>query len=290
MINQSSPRLSYPADQVRQYDHDRFMTAIFAPAAVREHLFALYAFNIEVAKTGEIVSEPLIGQMRLQWWRDTLDLLYAGETVAHGVARPLGEAISAARLDRAAFDRLIDAREFDLDRTPPADFAALHAYADGTGSPLLALALRIAGALQGAGGEGKAAAEVARQAGSAWALTGLLRAVPFHARQRRIYLPADRLEEAGVRLGRLFDLKPDPGLPEVIREVGEHARRHFLAARKMIGTLPKQARSPALLAELGLFYLADLKRAGWDPFILETKPARRFTIARLALRRLVGRY
>jgi NADH dehydrogenase [ubiquinone] 1 alpha subcomplex assembly factor 6 len=289
MINQSDqalpdPRLSYPADQVRRYDHDRFMTAIFAPASVREHLFALYAFNIEVAKTGEVVSESLIGQIRLQWWRDTLDRLYAGETVAHGVARPLGEAIASGRLDRIAFDRLIDAREFDLDRIPPADFAALHDYAEGTGSPLLELALRIAG------GDGAVAQETARLVGVGWALTGLLRAVPFHARQRRIYLPADRLEQNGVKIARLFELKADPGLPEVICGIGEHARRHFLKARKAVRGLPRQARSPALLAELGLLHLADLERAGWNPFTLETLPARRFAVASLAWHGFVRRY
>jgi NADH dehydrogenase [ubiquinone] 1 alpha subcomplex assembly factor 6 len=289
MINQSAqaqpdPGLSYPADQVRRYDHDRFMTAIFAPPSVREHLFALYAFNIEVAKTGEIVSESLIGQIRLQWWRDTLDRLYAGEIVAHGVARPLGAAIASCRLERAAFDRLIDAREFDLDRAPPADFAAFHDYAEGTGAPLLELALRVSGA------EVTVARSVARQAGTGWALTGLLRAVPFHARQRRVYLPADRLEENAVAVARLFDLKPDPGLPAVIRGIGEHARRHFLSARKAVQGLPRQARSPALLTELGLLYLADLERAGWNPFTLETLPGRRFAVANLAWRRFVRRY
>src|ERR1700733_8722419 len=119
------------------------MTAIFAPAAAREHLFALYAFNIELAKVREIVSEPLIGQMRLQWWRDTLDRLYAGETIKHEVARPLGEAIAAAAVPRAAFDPLIDAREFDLDMVPPADLTALLAYAEGTAAPVLSIALQV---------------------------------------------------------------------------------------------------------------------------------------------------
>lgn len=276
--------LSYAAEQVRLYDHDRFMTAIFAPSAAREHLFALYAFNIELAKVSEIVSEPLIGQMRLQWWRDTLDRLYAGQVVAHGVARPLGEAIAAARIDRAAFDPLIDAREFDLDREPPKDFAALHAYAEGTGAPLLSIALRIAGAV------GPQADEVARLAGAGWALTGLLRAVPFHARQRRSFLPADRLEEEGVHIGRLYDLKPELGIAEVVRKIGQHAQGHFDRARTLTGKLPRQGRSPALLIELGRLYLADLARAGWNPFVLETMPKRQLTVARLGLRALLRRY
>jgi phytoene synthase len=98
------------------------------------------------------------------------------------------------------------------------------------------------------------------------------------------------LEENGVKVGRLFDLKPDPGLSAVIRGVGEHARDHFLKARKIVRGLPRQARSPALLAELGLLYLADLERAGWNPFILETLPGRRFAVANLAWRAFIGRY
>jgi NADH dehydrogenase [ubiquinone] 1 alpha subcomplex assembly factor 6 len=276
--------LSYSGEQVRRYDHDRFMTAIFAPSAVREHLFALYAFNIELAKISEIVSEPLIGQMRLQWWRDTLDRLYVGETVAHGVARPLGEAIAATGIARAAFDPLIDAREFDLNGEPPTDFAALHTYAEGTGAPLLAIALQIAGA------SGPAAAEIARLAGTGWALTGLLRAVPFHARQRRTFLPADRLEEAGVHIGRLYDLKPEPGLADVVRKIGEHARGHFSNARTLVGKLRPQGRSPTLMIALGQLYLSDLARAGWNPFVLETRPERRFTVARLGFSALFGHY
>jgi NADH dehydrogenase [ubiquinone] 1 alpha subcomplex assembly factor 6 len=277
--------LSYAGEQVRLYDHDRFMTAIFAPAAVREHLFALYAFNIELAKVREIVSEPLIGQMRLQWWRDTLDKIYAGETIKHEVARPLGAAVTACGISRAAFDPLIDAREFDLDGVPPADLEALLSYAEGTGAPLLAIALRITGSL-GA----PVVPEIARLAGMGWALTGLLRAVPFHARQHRLYLPADMLESAGVRVSRLFDLKPEPALYDVVRTIGERAQANFATARKLVRKLPKTGRSPALLVELGQVYLGDLGRAGWNPIALETRPQRRFTVARLALATLLKGY
>jgi phytoene synthase len=275
--------LSYCAEQVRGFDHDRFLTAIFAPAAVREHLFALYAFNIELAKVREVVTEPLIGQMRLQWWRDTLDRLYADETVAHEVARPLQAAIKAGGVARSAFDPLIDAREFDLEKSPPADLDSLLTYAEGTGAPVLAIALRIAGG-------GTDTAEIAQRAGRGWALTGLLRAVPFHARRHRLYLPSDRLAAAGVRVSRLFDLKPEPGFRDVVRAVGEQARVDLTAARKLVGTLPRAGRSPALLIELGRMYLEDLERAGWDPLVLETKPARRLAAARLALASLFRGY
>jgi len=276
--------LSYPADQVRRYDHDRFVTAIFATASMREHLFALYAFNIEIAKTGEVVSEPLIGQIRLQWWRDTLDRLYAGEKVAHAVAQPLGEAISATGLDRADFDSLIDAREFDLDRATPQNFVALSSYAEGTGAALVRMALRISAVSSNATSD-----EIARLVGTGWALTGLLRAVPFHARQRRLYLPVDMLEMAGVRASRLFDMTPEPGLREVVKDIADHASGLFDKVRDLSRSLPKAGRSPVLLASLGRLYLSDLMVSHWDPFVLEAKPPRRFAAARLALNLALNR-
>src|SRR3546814_19441352 len=61
----------------------------------REHLFALYAFNHEVAKTAEVVSEPMIGRIRLQWWRECLDGIYDGAARQHEVVQPLAEPISS---------------------------------------------------------------------------------------------------------------------------------------------------------------------------------------------------
>jgi phytoene synthase len=61
--------LSAVAELVRRHDRDRYMTALFAPAARREALFALYAFNYEIARVREAVTQPTLGQIRLQWWR-----------------------------------------------------------------------------------------------------------------------------------------------------------------------------------------------------------------------------
>ena len=176
----SGEGLSYCAQELRARDRDRFLACLFAPAEQREALFALYAFNLEVAKTAEVVSEPMLGQIRLQWWREALDQAYgAGPLRKHQVAAPLGAAIRAHGLERADFERLIDAREADLDPAPPADLAGLERYAADTSATLQGLALAILGVAD------DAAEAAARQVGIAWALTGLLRAVPFHARQKR---------------------------------------------------------------------------------------------------------
>ena len=244
----------------RAADYDRYLTAVFAPAGSREALFALIAFNHEVARIPEAVSEPMLGRIRLQWWREVVEAAYAGEPARrHEVAVPLADAIRACGLDRAPFDALLDARESDLEDGGPPDLAALERYAAATGGALTALMLRASGADSGP------ALEAGRQVGTAWALIGTLRAVHRAAAQGRVMLPADLLGEAGIlandlRAGRGFDRLADVGEP-----VGRRAAALLDAARKARGAVPRRGRGVLLIARLADLYLTRLRRAGWDP-------------------------
>src|SRR5204862_1731916 len=122
---------------VRRHDRDRYQTALFAPAGCRDALLALYAFNYEIARVRETVTQPMLGQIRLQWWREVLDAAYAGAPPRnHPVAIALTAAIREFGLTRELFDRLVDTRERDMADEPPASLAALGAYAQGTSAPL----------------------------------------------------------------------------------------------------------------------------------------------------------
>src|SRR5216684_3186562 len=137
-------RLSPVAALVRRHDRDRFQTVLFAPAGRREALLALYAFNYEIARVRESVTQPMLGQIRLQWWREVVDAAYAGAPARQQfVAEPLAAIIRDFALSRAHFDRLIDAREKDLADEPPPTLAALEDYAEGTSASLIHLALEI---------------------------------------------------------------------------------------------------------------------------------------------------
>ncbi|WP_245490156.1 squalene/phytoene synthase family protein, partial [Mesorhizobium sp. M2A.F.Ca.ET.015.02.1.1] len=59
-------------DAVRAADHDRYLSALYAPADKRGALLALYAFNAEIAGVRDRIHEPLPGEVRLQWWRDVV--------------------------------------------------------------------------------------------------------------------------------------------------------------------------------------------------------------------------
>lgn len=136
--------LSPCGEIVRTGDPDRFRTALFARVDAREHLFALYAFNLEIAKIAPMVSEPMLGEIRLQWWREALDQIYGGGPVrAHEVTTPLAVAVEESGLPREAFDALIDARAHDLDPAFPESGAALQSYIATTAGGLTALAAKV---------------------------------------------------------------------------------------------------------------------------------------------------
>lgn len=252
------PALSACAEAVRKHDNDRFLTALFAPAAIREDLFALYAFNHEVAKTREVVTEPTLGQIRLQWWRESIEGAFAGNPRRHEVVEPLAASIARHGLDRAQFDLVIDGREADLDDEAPADLECLVNYAQVTGAPLARLACQVLGVRDAA------AMEAARLVGTAWALTGILRATPFLARGHRSRLPLTLMIEHGVTEPALYDLKPEPGLARVAEAVAESARALLVQARALRGQVPKAALPALLPAVLADHWLGRMRKAGYD--------------------------
>lgn len=257
------------SDMLRRGDKDRWLTALFAPEGGRRNaLLALYAWNLELARIPDAVSEPLLAQMRLQWWRETVDGIYAGTPRAQPVARALHRAVQDARLPRTAFDEILEGRERDIAAEPPADMAALEGYAAATAGALAVLAGRcLLAADDDAAGEG--AWRTVRAAGTAYGLAGLLRAMPWHADRRRVYLPLADLRAAGVVADNLVHRSNPPGLYRVIAAVCDRAAAHLAAARaglKALPPRPRRALLPAVLpAALAAQDLARLRRAGFDP-------------------------
>jgi phytoene synthase len=128
---------------VREADHDRFLATLFAPADRRRHLHALYAFDVEVARVGQIVHEALAGEIRLQWWRDALAGRTPDQVAAHPVAAAFIATIAQCALPPGPLERLIDARADDLYDDPLSSLDELVAHGRLTASTIIALAARI---------------------------------------------------------------------------------------------------------------------------------------------------
>jgi phytoene synthase len=153
---------------VRRADPDRWLASRFiGDPAARADVIALYAFNYELARVGETVHEPLMGEIRLTWWREALDEIFAGGAVRrHPVAGALQAAVRRRGLARAPLEAMVEARFSDLEPDALAAEKALDAYVDGTAGALMALAVAVTAGVEAHG---------LRPAARAWGLAGLLR-------------------------------------------------------------------------------------------------------------------
>lgn len=244
-------------EDLRERDYDRYLSALFARGEARSNLLALYAFNHEVAKTAETVSQPALGLIRLQWWRETVEGIYAGEVRQHETAIGLARAIEKCALPRALFDAMIEAREADLEETPFASLAQLETYADATSGNVMRLAMRILGA-------GDAFDAAAREAGIAYALSGLLRALPFRAARRNLVLPLDILKHAALTPDDVFAGSAGTRIKPAIAEVAEKAMAHYRSAQAI--PVPRQFLPALLPASLVPAVSRAVTAAGFDPF------------------------
>jgi phytoene/squalene synthetase len=212
---------------LRAADPDRYFSALFAPARERPFLFALYAFNAEVARVAETVREPMLGAIRLEWWRETVEGAARGLPRNHDVAKGLAALFAEKRLPLAEFEDLIAARAFDSSADLFADFAALENYLDATSGRIMRLAAMVLGA------DADQASRITRDAARAYGMTGLLRALPFHNQRHKLYLPLDLLSALELTQEQFFHLEPnDPRLSAARRQGALKARDYFRAACK----------------------------------------------------------
>lgn len=280
--------LAYCEALVREGDPDRYWAAYFAPAPARPHLFALFAFNQEIARAREHISAPLPGEIRFQWWRDLLDS--RGRNTAGEGAPPVAQALLATierfALPAQPFHDLIDARVFDLYDDPMPSVADLEGYCGETSSALFRLASLVL-----AGGRDPGGADAMGHGGVAFAITGLLRALPWHLRRGQVFVPADIAARHGLdRDGILAATADDAGLRGALADMRALARDHLGRALARIGDLSPEARAAALPLAIIPAYLDEMEARDYAPrrTIVEVAQWRRLWLLWRASRRWRG--
>lgn len=248
------------ASLVREGDPDRFFATLFAPEQHREALLALYAFNLDIARVRETIRDPMAGEIRFQWWRDALMGEARGDVAAHPIAHVLIRAVDAYSLPRQALLNLIDARTFDLYDDPMPSLNDLEGYCGETSSVLFRLAAMIL-----CGGEDPGGADATGHAGVAYAFTGLLRALPWHAARGQVYLPLDRLSAAGVTRDDIVSGRGGPGVNAVLSDLRASARHHLSLFRSQNHALRTEAGTAFLPLALVERYLRVMERPGYQP-------------------------
>lgn len=245
---------------VRQGDPDRYLAALFAPAAARDDLLALYALNVELARIGERVSEPDLGKIKLQWWREALARAATGETTASPVADAIGAILKHHPAAAEPIGKMIDAREFDVAVKTMPDMAMLNDYLDATAGSLFSAALRIGG------GDAARPQPLCSAAGRAYGLTGLMRSLPVHAALGRCDLPDDLLRDHGTSPEQVLAGKASSGLTAALAALREKAQADLNATEQPLARLPSVERKVFMPLALVHPYLAALAEVADNPF------------------------
>jgi phytoene synthase len=250
----------YCQQRVREADKDRFLASLFAPQECRGPLFALYAFDLEVARVRDRITSPLPGEVRLQYWHDLLGGTLHGDAAANPVAAALLDTIRRYSLSPSALRELIEARRFDLYDTPMASVAALERYCLATSATVIRLAATIV-----TGGAPHADA-LFRHAGLAAGFTAVLCGLPLHAMRGQCYLPGDVLDRHGVAVSQVLARQANKGLRSALAELRASVRRQLAALRAELTTAPASLLPAVLSLSPVPVLLARMEREDYDPF------------------------
>ena len=248
------------AELVRQHDFARYASTLFLPATPRRALLAIYAFNVEVCRTHLQVSQPLPGEMRLQWWTDMLAGAGHGGIEGNPVAAELQLAIASWRLPVERLSRLIDEHQFDLYNDPMPTMAALEGYINDTSSALFALGARIAG------WPSEEAEHLARHAGLAQGMVQVMAALPRDASRRQLFVPLQLLERHGVDVEQVFSGRQTAPLRAALDQLAGEVGGHLRTAMALLAEAPAPARPVFLPLALVARDLMQMSRADNDFF------------------------
>ncbi|NGX98312.1 MAG: squalene/phytoene synthase family protein [Candidatus Afipia apatlaquensis] len=245
----SNDAAAFCADLVRARDFRTYAASLFVSPEARRAWLALAAFNAEVAHVRDHVSQPLPGEIRLQWWRDVLTgegRDAQGEAEANPVAAELLRAIAVHDLPIEMFVRLIDAHVFDVYDDPMPDMAALEAHCRDTSAALYGLRAKVLGV------NSPEAVRIAEHAGLAEGLVDTMLALPRHAARRQLYLPGDLINLHGVTAEEFFLRQASQPLKEALAHLRREAASQLQQAIAMLASAPVSSRAAFLpLAVIG---------------------------------------
>ncbi len=251
--------------RLQRQDPDRRLAALFAPEPVRQRLFALYAFHLEVAGAPDKVSEAMIGEMRLAWAREAVEDLFAAPAKVR--RHDVYEALNDLRLapggpDRDTLVTLVEARAADLGEGPFPTVQDRRDYVDRTAVTLMKAAARLC---RPAAPLSEAETAAIEAAGRAWGFAGLLRAFPALADANRPPCAAEELAAHNVTEGELRRGSNTDKVRQALSGLIKEARAALDALNERRGDIPAEMFPAVGYASLARGYLKEAERAS-DPF------------------------
>ncbi|XP_007532249.2 NADH dehydrogenase (ubiquinone) complex I, assembly factor 6 isoform X3 [Erinaceus europaeus] len=250
----------YCLELLRTRDYEGYLCSLLFPAEFRNSVFALRAFNVELAQVRDSVSEKTIGLMRMQFWKKTVEDIYCDNPPHQPVAIELWKAVKRHRLTKRWLVKIIDEREKNLEDKTYRNIQELENYAENTQSSLLYLTLEVLGV------KDIHADHAASHIGKAQGIVTCLRATPYHGSRRKVFLPMDICMLHGVSQEDFLQKNQDKSVRNVIYDIASQAHLHLNHARSFHKSVPVKA-FPAFLQTVALEnYLKKIQQVDFDIF------------------------
>nr|CCA13879.1 conserved hypothetical protein [Albugo laibachii Nc14] len=265
-------------ETVKTYDYTNYFCGLLFPQDHREAYFAIRAFNVETARIRDMAHGKLApGTIRMQWWREKIQSLFTSPSRSPSydsvLLKELAHTVNEKQLTRLWFDRILDARDRDLETEDYQTLEQLVLYSEYTTSSLLYLTLELLGVRD------ETADQIASHAGVAIGLSNLLRAVPFHVTQQQTYMPQELFSKYNLDDEMLAHALQNPLHGEVfapiIEEIVLKIREHLDMARALQSKLPIVARPAFTTIAATESYLHQLQNANYNVFeqnLLQFRP------------------
>jgi len=233
----------------------------FLSQTKRQAMTALYAFCREVDDVVDEVADPQVAAIKLAWWRQEVERLYAG-TPQHPVAQALAEVIKTIPLDKELLLEIIDGMEMDLNQSRYADFKSLQLYCYRVASVVGLLSAEIFGMSE------RATRKYAHDLGMAFQLTNIIRDIGEDARRGRIYLPMDELQQFNVPAADILNSRSSEAFVALMQFQIERARHFYDQAFAALPAADRKAQKPGLV--MAAIYRELLELIAEDPGLVLT--------------------
>lgn len=270
-------------DVARAQEPERYLAATLAAEPERTRLIVLAAFAGDLARIPALATEPLLGEIRLQWWRDSLETLHGGSRTGAPLADALGDAITAHGLPVPLLMAMTEARAFDLYDSQMPDQASLDGYLAKTEAIPFEIALRVLGVAACDAGA------LAVPAGRVFGMTRILAQLPSQLARGRLMLPSERLLSLGVTTEVMLKGHSTPAVRGLIDTMSHDISATLATLRPQIAALSKRQRVALLPLATIQPYLTKIGSARRDPLrdIADLAPLAR--VWRIARAHLTGR-
>ncbi len=274
----ANPPDAYVEAMVRRAGTSFFWGMRRLPPLRRRGVFAVYAFcrDVDDIADGDLPIDQKVAL--LDAWRVEIGLLFGGAG-HHPIAQALKEPVASFGLRQDDFIAVIDGMEMDAhNRVRIADMDELHLYCDRVACAVGRLCVRVFGLGEDQG------VRLAGAMGHALQLTNILRDIPEDAGRNRVYLPADRLIDAGAGGTGIEDILTAPGLPALCEDLAARAEKYFAEADAIIATAdPKAVRPAVMMMQVYRRILINLQKRGWHDMSRDVGPSKLEKVA-IALR------